>query len=239
MLDAGLSIVATDTVHFDSDLPHYGTQGGVRRDPAEPGRIVSPPLMWAEALDLLLTKLRPRADLRRVAAVSGSAQQHGSVYWAKGAALDPARSLAPQLAGAFAAPESPVWMDSSTAAQCREVEAAMGGPLRLAALTGCRAHERCTGPQIRKMWQTRPQVYDATERVSLVSSFMASLLVGGYACIDETDGAGMNIMDISTRQLREDALQVLLFASANVHASEFQTCACHCGLQLHQSGVQD
>ncbi|KAF8763042.1 hypothetical protein HU200_008892 [Digitaria exilis] len=213
VLDAGLAIVATDSVHFDSDLPHYGTHGGVLRDPTERGRIVSPPLMWAEALDLLLSKLRSRADLRRVAAVSGSAQQHGSVYWAKGAvtaalaALDPTRSLAPQLAGAFAAPESPVWMDSSTAAQCREVEAAMGGPLRLAALTGCRAHERCTGPQIRKMWQTRPQVYDATERVSLVSSFMASLLVGGYACIDQTDGAGMNIMDINKRQLREDALQ--------------------------------
>ncbi|KAF8655747.1 hypothetical protein HU200_060904 [Digitaria exilis] len=191
VLDAGLAIVATDSVHFDSNLPHYGTHGGVLRDPTERGRIVSPPLMWAEALDLLLSRLRSRADLRRVAAVSGSAQQHGSVYWAKGAAtaaLDPARGLAPQLAGAFAAPESPVWMDSSTAAQCREVEAAMGGPLRLAALTG-------------------PEVYDATERVSLVSSFMASLLVGGYACIDETDGAGMNIMDINTRQLREDALQ--------------------------------
>ncbi|CAL4897443.1 unnamed protein product [Urochloa decumbens] len=214
VLDAGLAVVATDSVHFDTDLPHYGTQGGVRRDPAEHGRIVSPPLMWAEALDLLLARLRRRADLRRVAAVSGSAQQHGSVYWARGAgtaALDPSRGLAPQLAGAgaLATPESPVWMDSSTAAQCREVEAAMGGALRLAALTGCRAHERCTGPQIRKMWQTRPEVYGATERVSLVSSFMASLLIGGYACIDQTDGAGMNIMDINTRQLREDALQAM------------------------------
>ena len=65
--------MATDAVHFDSDLPHYGTRGGVRRDPAERGRIVSPPLMWAEALDLLLARLRPRADLRRGAAVSGSA----------------------------------------------------------------------------------------------------------------------------------------------------------------------
>ncbi|XP_062204435.1 xylulose kinase 2-like isoform X1 [Phragmites australis] len=212
VLDAGLAVVAADSVHFDSELPHYGTEGGIRRDPAERGRIVSPPQMWAEALDLLLDRLSPRVDLRRVAAVSGSAQQHGSVYWGKGAGaalatLDPAKNLAPQLAGAFAAPESPVWMDSSTTAQCREVEAAMGGPLRLAALTGCRAHERCTGPQIRRMHQTRPRVYDATERISLVSSFMASLLIGAYACIDETDGAGMNLMDIATRQLREDALE--------------------------------
>jgi xylulokinase len=36
---------------------------------------------------------------------------------------------------------------------------------------------------------------------------MASLLVGAYACIDKTDGAGMN-MDINMRRLRQDALQV-------------------------------
>ncbi|KAG8092819.1 hypothetical protein GUJ93_ZPchr0012g21602 [Zizania palustris] len=212
VLDAGLTAVAYDSVHFDSDLPHYATRGGVRRDPADPARVVSPALMWAEALELLLHRLRPRLDYARVAAVSGSAQQHGSVYWKEGAAaalasLDPAKSLAPQLAGALATPESPVWMDSSTTAQCREVEAALGGALELARLTGCRAHERCTGPQIRKMYQTRRRVYDSTERISLVSSFMASLLIGGYACIDETDGAGMNLMDIATRDLRRDALE--------------------------------
>ena len=43
---------------------------------------------------------------------------------------------------------------------------------------------------------------------------MASLLVRGYTCINETDEAGMNIVDIDTRQLRQDALQVpLVFAS--------------------------
>jgi xylulokinase len=161
VLDADLSAVATDLVHFDSKLPHYGTDGGVRRDLAERGRVLAPPLMWAEALDLLLGKLALRADLRRVAAVSGSAQQHGSVYWAGGAAallaaLDPAEALAPQLSSAFAAPKSPVWMDSSTTAQCREVEAAMGGAARLAALTGRRAHDRCTGPQIRKVYGPGP-----------------------------------------------------------------------------------
>ncbi|KAK1643587.1 hypothetical protein QYE76_061392 [Lolium multiflorum] len=208
VLDAGLAIVAHDDAHFDSELPHYGTEGSVRRDPAEPGRIVSPPLMWAEALDLLLHKLSPKVDYGRVAAVSGSAQQHGSVYWAHGAgaalaSLDPAKGLAPQLAAALAARESPVWMDNSTTAHFREIEAALGGALALAAMTGCRAHERCTGPQIRKMFQTRRRVYDDTERISLVSSFMASLLIGGYACIDQTDGAGMNLMDIHDEEQRK------------------------------------
>ena len=36
-----------------------------------------------------------------------------------------------------------------------------------------------------------PDPAAGTETVSLVSSFMALLLVGAYACIDKTDGAGI------------------------------------------------
>ncbi|CAO2144887.1 unnamed protein product [Urochloa humidicola] len=59
--------------------------------------------MVVALLLLMLAGLRRGVDLRRVAAISGSAQQHGSVYWSRGAAaalaeLDPARDLAPQLA---------------------------------------------------------------------------------------------------------------------------------------------
>jgi hypothetical protein len=32
-------------------------------------------------------------------------------------------------------------------------------------------------------------VSNATERVSLIGSFMPSLLVGGHVCVDQTDGA--------------------------------------------------
>lgn len=51
-------------------------------------------------------------------------------------------------------------------------------------------------------------VYNTTERISLVSSFMASLLVGNYASIDHADGAGMNLMDLKERTWSDAALEV-------------------------------
>jgi len=86
-------------------------------------------------------------------------KQHGSVYWseeAEGAlsAMDPKRSLADpgHLAPcAFALPDAPIWQDSSTTKDCRDLEAAVGGPQVLADLTGSRAYERFTGPQIARV----------------------------------------------------------------------------------------
>ncbi|CAN6678811.1 unnamed protein product [Malus baccata var. baccata] len=205
VLDANLNIVTTELVQFDTDLPHYETKDGVYRDPLVNGRIVSPTLMWVEALDLVLSKLASaNLDFGKIAAVSGSGQQHGSVYWKNGSSsilssLDPKKPLVDQFSGAFSVNESPVWMDSSTTAQCRELEKAAGGALELSQLTGSRGYERFTGPQIRKIFETHPEAYKNTERISLVSSFMASLLIGKYAWIDESDGAGMNLMDIKKR----------------------------------------
>lgn len=205
VLDANLSIISSEVVHYESELPHYKTKDGVYRDPSGNGRIVSPTLMWVEALDLLLGKfVKTNLDFGRISAVSGSGQQHGSVYWKKGssatlASLNPEKTLLEQLGDAFSTNESPIWMDSSTTTQCREIERSVGGAFELSQLTGSRAYERFTGPQIRRIFETQPEVYHVTERISLVSSFMASLLIGCYACIDETDGSGMNLMDIKQR----------------------------------------
>ncbi|CAH1438694.1 unnamed protein product [Lactuca virosa] len=193
VLDSSLNIVSSEIVHFDSELPHYKTKDGVYRDPSINGRIVSPTLMWVDALDLILKRLKDskKFDFKKLAAVSGSGQQHGSVYWKKGSSkslssLDPKKPLVDQFGEAFSTKESPIWMDSSTTQQ---------------------SHERYTGPQIKRIFEMQPQVYNNTERVSLVSSFMASLLIGGYACIDHTDGAGMNLMDIKDRTWSKKALE--------------------------------
>ncbi|TYI28266.1 hypothetical protein ES332_A05G232500v1 [Gossypium tomentosum] len=213
VLDSNLVIVASEMIHFDSDLPHYKTKDGVYRDANVNGRIVSPTIMWVEALDLIFQRLsKSNLDFGKIAAVSGSGQQHGSVYWNKGSSallssLDPKKPLVDQLRDAFSVKESPIWMDCSTTAQCREIEKALGGALELSKITGSRAHERYTGPQIRKIFETQQETYENTERISLVSSFMACLFLGAYACIDTTDGAGMNLMDIKQRAWSKAALE--------------------------------
>lgn len=197
-------VVFQHTLNFDRDLPEYGTTAGVRQGPGE-GVVYASPIMWADALDRMLGIIAAAADLdvENICAISGSAQQHGSVYLNRYAVatlhgLDPAAPLAGQIGTIFSRPESPVWLDSSTTAQCREIESALGGDQTVRAITGSSASERFTGPQIRKFFQEHPDAYAQTARIHLVSSFLASLLVGNDAAADPGDASGMNLMDLST-----------------------------------------
>jgi len=208
----GPATVAFETsLDFDQTLPHYGTRYGVlpRTDPAS---AQSSPVMWAEALDVMLARLGDAgAEPARLAAISGAAQQHGSVYLKAGAAtalaqLDPSQPLAPQVAPLLSRPAVPIWLDSSTSSSCAEIESAVGGAAVLAARTGSRAFERFTGPQIRKFAMDDPAGYAATGRIHLVSSFMAALLAGGDAPLDPGDASGANLMDLRQRQWWDAAL---------------------------------
>ena len=203
-------VVCTDSFTFDASLPRYGTQHGVLPS-ADPRVAYSSPRMWAEALDTMMARLSRAIDVSQVAAVCGSAQQHGSVYLNRSATdafarLDASRALVDQLDGIFSRAESPIWMDSSTSDECAEITKAVGGEVALARRTGSRAFERFTGPQIRKFYKRSPAAYDATDRVHLVSSYLASLLAGQHAPIDTGDGSGMNLMDLATGEWWADAL---------------------------------
>ncbi|CAM9772057.1 unnamed protein product, partial [Discosporangium mesarthrocarpum] len=49
------------------------------------------------------------------------------------------------------------------------------------------------GPQV---FRENPAAYERTERISLVCSFLPSVLTGRYVEIDTSDGSGMNLMHI-------------------------------------------
>ncbi len=206
-VDGGICrILDEQSVVYDSDLPRYGTRHGVIREPDS--RVLAPPRMWAEAFEKVLARVA-RANpgaIRRLAMISGAAQQHGSVYLTR-SGLDTLQGLdsrgagvAAQLdASAFARELSPVWLDASTGAECEAIEQAVGGADTLEAVTGARAFDRFTGPQIRAFHRRDPAAYEATARVHLVSSFLASLAAGIDAPIEASEASGTNLMDLEQR----------------------------------------
>ena len=205
VVDERLAILCSEQVNYDADLPHFGTEFGVHARGS--GRVTQPPRMWTEALDMVLCRLRDRhgVSFDRIVSVSGAGQQHGSVYWRRGAAeqlseFSSLQPLAEQIEPCLARLESPIWMDSSTASECAALEGSVGGPAELASITGSRAHERFTGNQIAKLYKEEPDMMHSCERISLVSSFMASLFLGRIAPIDWADGSGMNLLDLHTKE---------------------------------------
>ena len=205
-------VVFQSSLQFDDALPRYGTRHGVLPSD-DPSVAVSSPLLWADALDLMLRAIvESGVDLGGLAAIAGSAQQHGSVYLNAGAqsalaTLDPSSAPGGQLAGCLSRPVAPIWMDSSTSVECAELAAAVGGNAALAARTGSRAFERFTGPQIRRFFKREPDGYAATDRIHLVSSFLASLLAGRHAPVDPGDASGTNLMELSRGNWWPDAVE--------------------------------
>lgn len=199
------------SVHFERDLPHYHTTSGfVHGD--QPGEVFSDPMMWAEALDLLLTRLVDTGiDLSKIKAISGSGQQHATVYLNEKfpralAALDPSSDLKSQLAPCLSRPRSPIWMDSSTTEECQQIAHAVGGDEEICRRTGSVAERRFSGPQIKRFAKLYPDAWNATQTVHLNSSFFASIFAGKPVSIDYGDGAGMNLMNLHTSQWDEEML---------------------------------
>ncbi len=160
-------------------------------------------------------------DPAQIAAIGGCAQQHGTVYLNASA---PPRSL--RLDPVAAARRSN-WPASSpdpsprcgwTKAPARSARRSRGrsaATTRWRSLTGSRPFARFAGPQIKKFAAHRSRrATQATRRIDLVSSFMASLLLGGAAPLEPGDAAGMNLMDIRTRRWNPAALDATAPTSA-------------------------
>jgi len=212
-VNQSMDTVYNTAINFDAALPAYKTTGGFHQHANDV--VTAPTLMFAEALDIVLAQMKKDGfEFDKVAAISGSGQQHGSVYWANGAHatlsnLQAGHSFSAQLKDSFSFADSPIWRDSSTTAECRALEAAVGGPQELSTISGSRGYERFTGNQIMKLAAASPDTYNNTERISLISSFMCSLFLGDYAGVDTSDGAGMNMMDLQAQAWSAPLLEAI------------------------------
>lgn len=195
-------VVVDESLNFGKALPEFRSPSGFLED-QDPQIKHADPLMWVAALDQLLSQLKARGiDFASIQGISGAGQQHGSVYLRRSLsdvpAWDATRDLVEQVRPLLSRQTSPIWMDSSTSRQCSEIAQAVGGDGNVVKLSGSRAIERFTGPQIRAFFQRDPAGYAATHEIHLVSSFLSSLLVGKSAPIDHGDGAGMNLLELAT-----------------------------------------
>ena len=163
--DSG-KIEVDKSVNFGARLPQFGSPSGFLPNPDASIKHADP-LMWVEALDLLLQELKAAGvDLGKIRGISGAGQQHGSVYLNQSmddvGDFSPSRSLAEQIKPLLSRKTAPIWMDSSTSAECAEIAAAVGGDERVAAISGSRATLRFTGPQIRRFYKTSPVEWEKT-----------------------------------------------------------------------------
>ena len=219
-------VVANHSVNFGESLSHYNQPHGYDEAGAR-GEIHSNPLMWLEALDLILAQMVSKnIDFSQIKAVSGSGQQHGSVYLKTNfnealEGLTAQSDLKTQLTNCLSRLSSPIWMDSSTSKECAEIAHAVGGNEVVCLKSGSVAVERFTGPQIRKFAKTDPDSYAGTGTIHLVSSFFASILAGKTVAIDHGDGAGMNLMNLADLDWDQD----LLSATAEGLAEKLPPCA--------------
>ena len=143
-----------------------------------PGWVEQDPEDWWRATETVLEALR--SDAGPPAGIGLSGQMHGLV------ALDSAdRVLRPAI----------LWNDQRTAAQCREIEDALGLE-RLIELTGNRALPGFTAPKLLWLRETEPDVWSRVASVMLPKDYVRLRLCGARAT-DVSDASGTLLLDVA------------------------------------------
>ena len=194
----------------DWRLNRFGINDDFILPPSVEGEANQPPLMFAAALDAMLDDMRQSSDINlgEVAAINVSAQQHGHVYLNNshintfyslnhGANRKSPHGLEDILAGVFAFP-APIWKTSASKPQADRIREFIGGQQEIIELSGSDAPARFTGPVIRWMMQTHPEVYRNTSTIQLLSGLVTGIFIGTPKA-PIGDGAGTLLMDYSTK----------------------------------------
>ncbi|CAF1148477.1 unnamed protein product [Adineta steineri] len=226
IIDEHLNTIAEEAIHFNdkSLLVNYVQSHGFAVDNH---CITTPVLVFLEALDVLFQKLRDQKkfDFADIIGISGCAQQHGSIYWKNKIGLDRLKNLhssiedKAEISNIHNLPKNVFLVDLlHSSFSCMDCSIRMDGVQfieknldsneKLLQITDSKAYDRFTACQIMKMSRTTPEIYEQTERIQLLSNFLASILLGDYAPIDLSDGSRMNLFDIRQRKWSKDCLNI-------------------------------
>ncbi|CAL8086668.1 unnamed protein product [Calicophoron daubneyi] len=210
-VDENGNLVHKEKINFDQDLPEFGTKKGVIT--AGPSVFV-PTLLWVEATDILLRRLQMKEiDLNNIAAISGCAQQHGSVYWKDNPFEvmligNNVRTLREICDRSFSVEYSPIWMDASACTEADYIQSQFGGSVEFAKRVGTRLFSRFAGPEIRRISEKYSSNYNETKKVNLVSNFAATLWTGSFVPMDFSDACGTGLFSLHSRSLDGEVCEV-------------------------------
>ncbi|MDA3899452.1 MAG: FGGY family carbohydrate kinase [Spirochaetes bacterium] len=179
--------------------------------PRESGEADQPPLMYIASLDALFEDMKKDGvDIPAIKVINTSGQQHGHLYLNKKAKTIFAElnskgssdsQLTDILASSFSYQTAPIWKTSNTLKQANAIREGAGGKDKMITISGSDSPLRFTGAVIRRVGEQFPQVYEETQTVQLISSFIPAILCANSEVpIDFGNGCGMSLMDYEKKE---------------------------------------
>ena len=189
------SIIYSDSINYDNDLPDYKTFNGViRNNPT--GVSESDPNMWIDGLHILFKKLSKRTDIiSSIKCLSVSGQQHGLV------ALDRKGNLAKST--------SKLWNDFSTQKECDILTENIGGNDRMIAEISNSQRTGYTASKIFHMQRNEIELFNNTYQFMLVHNYVNYFLTGGVFAMEEGDASGTGLWDPVKKRWSENLTSII------------------------------
>lgn len=192
---AAKTVIYTDALNYDRDLPQYGTKNGVIQGQEE-GVSESEPQMWVDAVSQIFLRLHSsKTPQENIACISVSGQQHGLV------ALD--------AEGQLARSRSKLWNDFSTGEECALLTDAVGGPAAMIKEVGNTQRTGYTAAKIFHLLRHEPEKYHNTAVFFLVHNFINWFLTGGVAVMEPGDTSGMALWNFQTGEWSHKVLSAI------------------------------
>ena len=189
------SIIYSDSINYDNDLPDYKTFNGVIRN-NPPGVSESDPNMWIDGLHILFKKLSKRTDIiSSIKCLSVSGQQHGLV------ALDRKGNLAKST--------SKLWNDFSTQKECDILTENIGGKDRMIAEISNSQRTGYTASKIFHMQRNEIELFNNTYQFTLVHNYVNYFLTGGVFAMEEGDASGTGLWDPVKKKWSENLTSII------------------------------
>jgi xylulokinase len=195
---------------------------GIRKEdyilpPQSEGEASQPPDIFFASLDTILADLQGAVDLKNVAVINSSGQQHGHVYLnhrarsifsklltGDSASLD----LVSLLKGSLAYGLAPVWMTSNTNEEAEFIRSFVGGKEQAITLSGSDVPLRFTGVVVRNIARQFPEVYRQTDKIQLISSLVPAILTANSrAPVDYSNACGTSLMDYTQKSWSDSLIK--------------------------------